>query len=218
MAVGDEYPVVTKVAVLEQRRLIRQAMSIWLASRQDVEFIGSGGGINTIAQMCQRESVDLVLVGLGTEYIENISELASLISLYPKVKFVAIVNDSEASDIDLAIESGFGVVVPNSAGLESILLTFDPETGDGATVAAGPTEATSGPLTPREAEVLSLVGLGSTSHDISEQLGISRSTVANHKERIFNKLQVRNQAHAVARAVSMGIIDPVNEDKARQVS
>jgi DNA-binding CsgD family transcriptional regulator len=40
------------------------------------------------------------------------------------------------------------------------------------------------------------------------QMGISPKTVENHKQRIFSKLGVQNQAHAVAVAVRQGLVDP----------
>src|SRR5213078_1893180 len=63
------------------------------------------------------------------------------------------------------------------------------------------------PLTEREREVLRLVGMGSTTREISGRLGISAKTVENHKHRIFSKLGVHNQAHAVSIAVRKGLID-----------
>jgi DNA-binding CsgD family transcriptional regulator len=53
-------------------------------------------------------------------------------------------------------------------------------------------------LSPREVEILRAVSSGHTTREISEQLEISAKTVENHKQRIFTKLGVRNQAHAVA--------------------
>ena len=47
--------------------------------------------------------------------------------------------------------------------------------------------------------------------EISGRLGISTKTVENHKHRIFAKLGVHNQAHAVSIAVRTGLIDHGNQ-------
>jgi DNA-binding CsgD family transcriptional regulator len=39
-------------------------------------------------------------------------------------------------------------------------------------------------------------------------MGISPKTVENHKQRIFAKLGVQNQAHAVAVAMRSGLVKP----------
>jgi DNA-binding CsgD family transcriptional regulator len=69
-------------------------------------------------------------------------------------------------------------------------------------------ERRSSVLTRREIEVLDAIGGGSTTRDVAMQMGISPKTVENHKQRIFSKLGVQNQAHAVAVAVRQGLVDP----------
>ena len=54
-------------------------------------------------------------------------------------------------------------------------------------------------LTPRQRQILSLVGRGMTARQIARQLGISPKTVEQHKAKIFAKLGVPNQAAAVGR-------------------
>jgi DNA-binding NarL/FixJ family response regulator len=61
-------------------------------------------------------------------------------------------------------------------------------------------------LTKREREVLRHVASGLTTASSAERLGVSAKTIDNHKQRIFGKLGVQNQAHAVSVAHRMGIL------------
>jgi len=63
-------------------------------------------------------------------------------------------------------------------------------------------------LTPREKAVLTLIGSGLTARKVAEELQISYKTVENHKQRIFTKLEVQNQAHAISLAIRRGLIAP----------
>jgi DNA-binding NarL/FixJ family response regulator len=63
-------------------------------------------------------------------------------------------------------------------------------------------------LTPREREVLRLVGEGLSAREIAERLCVSPKTVGSHCENIFRKLGVRTRAQAVALAVSGGVFAP----------
>jgi DNA-binding NarL/FixJ family response regulator len=47
-------------------------------------------------------------------------------------------------------------------------------------------------LSKRETEVLGLVGLGLTTKQIAEDLGISSRTVDSHRQRIMQKLEISN--------------------------
>jgi DNA-binding NarL/FixJ family response regulator len=60
-------------------------------------------------------------------------------------------------------------------------------------------------LSPRQREVLNLVGRGMVAKEVARMLGISEKTVEQHKARIFAKLQVPNQAAAVRFAVAHGL-------------
>ena len=63
------------------------------------------------------------------------------------------------------------------------------------------------PLTKRETEILGLVSNGYPSSDIADFLGISCTTVNNHRQNILSKLGATNSAEAVNYAKNIGIIN-----------
>jgi DNA-binding CsgD family transcriptional regulator len=63
------------------------------------------------------------------------------------------------------------------------------------------------PLTPREVEVLSLVGQGLTNKAVARRLGISVHTVKFHLEALFLKLEATSRAEAVAKGLRGGVIE-----------
>jgi two-component system, NarL family, nitrate/nitrite response regulator NarL len=62
-------------------------------------------------------------------------------------------------------------------------------------------------LTPRELEVLSLVGDGYSNKAAARRLGISQHTVKFHLEAVFAKLGARTRAEAVARGLRRGLVE-----------
>ena len=56
--------------------------------------------------------------------------------------------------------------------------------------------ATAGDLTPREREVLELVGLAMTNREIALQLCLSEKTVKGHVTAVMRKLGVHNRVQA----------------------
>lgn len=61
-------------------------------------------------------------------------------------------------------------------------------------------------LTPREHDVLVAMSDGLPAKSIARRLGVAVKTVENHKIRIYDKLGVRTQAHAVSLAISQGLL------------
>ncbi|WP_394619817.1 response regulator [Lentzea sp. JNUCC 0626] len=63
-------------------------------------------------------------------------------------------------------------------------------------------------LTPREREVLTLVGGGRSNTEIAGLLTLSEATVKTHVARIFAKLGLRDRAQAVVLAYETGLVTP----------
>jgi two-component system, NarL family, nitrate/nitrite response regulator NarL len=62
-------------------------------------------------------------------------------------------------------------------------------------------------LTPREREVLALVGQGLSNKAVARRLGISVHTVKFHLEALFAKLDATSRAEAVAKGLTGGVIE-----------
>ncbi len=63
-------------------------------------------------------------------------------------------------------------------------------------------------LTPREREVLTLVGHGRSNSEIAGDLTLSEATVKTHVARIFAKLELRDRAQAVVLAYETRLVTP----------
>jgi two-component system, NarL family, nitrate/nitrite response regulator NarL len=63
------------------------------------------------------------------------------------------------------------------------------------------------PLTPRETEILTLIGQGMSNKAVARHLGISVHTVKFHLESLFERLGATNRAEAVAKGLLGGVIE-----------
>jgi DNA-binding NarL/FixJ family response regulator len=103
-------------------------------------------------------------------------------------------SDSTAEQLDLALRAV-------AAGLLVRAPTTSAERGFGALSEDLPL------LTPREREVLGLVGKGMSNKTVARHLGISVHTVKFHLEALFAKLGATSRAEAVAKGLVGGVIE-----------
>jgi len=67
-------------------------------------------------------------------------------------------------------------------------------------------------LTPRELEILTLMGRGRSNTELAETLTLSEATVKTHVAHIFAKLALRDRAQAVVVAYETGLVAPGDGD------
>ena len=80
------------------------------------------------------------------------------------------------------------------------------------TAAAAPRDAHACGITARERQILSWLREGKSNQEIGEVLSISALTVKNHVQKILRKLNAANRAQAVARAMSLNLLDDMAPD------
>jgi DNA-binding NarL/FixJ family response regulator len=79
----------------------------------------------------------------------------------------------------------------------------EPDSDDAQDAATG---AVLADLTPREREILGLVGRGMTNHEIAQHLVLSPLTAKTHVSRLFLKLGARDRAQLVVTAYETGLV------------
>ncbi|MDR8390919.1 LuxR C-terminal-related transcriptional regulator [Aliifodinibius sp. S!AR15-10] len=61
-------------------------------------------------------------------------------------------------------------------------------------------------LTPREVEVLTLIGMGLKTGAIARKLELSQATIQNHRSSIRKKLAIESQADYIKYSLAFGLI------------
>jgi len=111
-----------------------------------------------------------------------------------------LVNREIPEEIRAAVQAVAAGLAALPADLAIALL--DGKSSDGA---HAPLD-TDGTLTPREREILTLLGEGLVNREIAVRLGISEHTVKTHLAAIYEKLEASNRAEAVATGLRRGLI------------
>ena len=110
---------------------------------------------------------------------------------------------TEKGYLRLQVEEGirtYALAEPETRGSPQPSLPSADSTGGSA--AKPPSED----LSERELEVLTLLASGRTNSEIAGDLFVAVGTVKSHVNSIYNKLEVRNRAEAVARARDLNLL------------
>jgi two-component system, NarL family, nitrate/nitrite response regulator NarL len=199
----------TRIAVQSRRRLVRDALCAYLASRPEFTVVGQTASMDTMLALCALRRPDVVLIDAEPTGTPTIAELRQLCSTFPAIQVVVAYAELHPQMLAGAIQAGVSALVPCAHGLASLVRTL-------RQYPAGSPPAHDGfALTERELEVVSLLGAGHSVPQMAQLMRISPRTVENHKRRIYVKLGVGNQIRAVSQATSMGLIGNGTGDIAR---
>ncbi len=205
-------PEATRILLIDDHALFREAIARLLAAQADIEVIGEGATVGEGLEIVKTRPVDIVLldINLGFEQGGAFLNLARAEGFSGKVLVVtAGVSKLEAGRLlqrgcagiflkherpQLLIEK-IREVMQRTTELEpedsnTVLKEFkngDPE---------GPR-----PFTPRERQVLCGVFSGRTNKEIAHKLGVSESLVKAFVQQLFRKAGVRSRAQLVRAAV-----------------
>ena len=123
-----------------------------------------------------------------------------------------LLKDVEPADLVAAVRvvaAGEALLAPRlTRRLIEAFVTGSAGVGVGPPDAGSQAAETIARLTPREREVLALVGRGRSNAEIAEQLVFSPLTAKTHVARLFSKLGARDRAQLVVTAYESGLVVP----------
>jgi DNA-binding NarL/FixJ family response regulator len=193
-----------RVAVVGEDPLARAGLVALLAALGEVTVSGQGSPVEARRLT---PHADVVLWdagpagGLGGGFEEDSGAV------------IALVGDERQAV--LAFSSGARGILPRDVGASRLaaalaavgdgLLVIDESFGEALGRRDGPLTLPE-PLTPRELEVLALLGQGLSNKAIAGALGISESTAKFHVNSILGKLGVGSRSEAIVHASRLGLV------------
>jgi DNA-binding NarL/FixJ family response regulator len=209
------------VLLVEDHRLVREALRDALGKEPDIQVIGEAGDAHSAFERTQALNPDVVVLDIGLPDLNGIEAAAKLkeqSGVEPKI--IALSAYADRRFVTEMLRAGASAyVTKSSAGTELVRAIravaaaetyICPEVA-GALVSAmrdGPDRGETPRLSPREREVLRLIAEGTRSPSIAEQLHISLGTVEVHRRNIMRKLGLRSVAELTRYAVREGLVLP----------
>jgi DNA-binding NarL/FixJ family response regulator len=214
-----------RVLLVDDDDLMRAGLKAVLSSDDAIEVVGEAGNGRTAIKQARAQMPDVVLMDVRMPDLDGISATREVLAVSREIK-VAILTTFEQDDyIFGALNAGAsGFLLKRTKPEELIAAIHTLAAGDSllspsvtrrvieqmtAQPVADPSarERLNG-LTPREREVLELIGRGLSNREIAAALVIEESTVKTHVKRILMKLHLRDRVQAVILAYESGLTSP----------
>lgn len=213
-----------RVLLVNETLLMCNVISAALDDEKDIHVVGSGTSITEALEMLREVEVDVILVSTRLPDQGALTLTQKISENSPDIKVVVLgLTDSKEHVLQYVEAGAIGYVLKDDS-VEDLASTIRAANQERALVspkiAAALMERVSelaqlfaqiessvideANLTPRELEVLQLIGQGLTNQEIADKLFIEVGTVKNHVHNILEKLDVSSRDDA---ATYLAILD-----------
>ncbi|MBW4568230.1 MAG: response regulator transcription factor [Tolypothrix carrinoi HA7290-LM1] len=209
-----------RVMVVAASPVVRAGLSAMLTSNPQLTVVGSVSDLDALLGEVQLQP-QVVLLDLSGNFQQSVWE--KLLSMQEKQyssPIMIIADELDSINLEVALRSGVRGILPDTsteseiiAAVEAIafgLIVLHPDAVELLPLKESMREkVTLTPmqtLTPREIEVLEMLGSGLGNKAIAKRLHISDHTVKFHVSSIFGKLGVSSRTEAVTVGVRLGLI------------
>jgi DNA-binding NarL/FixJ family response regulator len=211
-----------RVVVADDQELVRSGFAMIVDAQDDMEVVGEATDGEQAIEIARRERPDVVLMDVRMPRLDGIGATDAIARLgdgAPRVIILTtfdldeyvfaalragasgfLLKDGRREDLLHAIRvvaAGDALLTPSVTRRLIEDYARRPQPGSGARVDV---------LTPREQEVLQLIGLGHNNAEIGAALVVGEATVKTHVGRVLMKLGLRDRVQAVIYAYEAGLV------------
>lgn len=208
-----------RVLVGEQYEIIRRGLSEILNEQTGMRVFAEASSFGDLLSKVRKDPPDLVIIGLSMPGKHALDIVKDLKSEFPHLPIILM--GGKSSDIHVAaraMKAGAAAFLstktPAREVIHAVKLTLRGEryvNAETAQILALETFISGNPtpdvLSDRELQVLCMIASGTTTRDISRDLGISPVTVSTYRQRILEKMRMKHNAELVRYAIENKLIE-----------
>jgi DNA-binding NarL/FixJ family response regulator len=213
MAASHPSEKLTTVAIVDDSRLVREALAAMLGRLPDLQVVASGAAD---AAFIDETKPDVLLLDVGLRDEDSLRVAASLAKRSPRTKVIVMDLIPMSDDIVQFVNAGVSGFVLKDATFDEFVATIRSVAAGGKVLPSRMTESLFSQIakaadaqgheqvledvrmTRREREVIELIGEGLSNKEIAQRLNIAAHTVKSHVRNVMEKLALHTRLQIAA--------------------
>lgn len=196
-----------RIVIAEDHQALIDGIKLSLNSEKDIIVVGEATDGEALIELVRLKKPDVVITDIRMPKCDGISATKIIKKKFPHIQVVGFSMFDQPEAIEKMREAGAsGYIMKNSSlskVIEAIRTVAKKETFFDSNIISEKNSITNEKilLSKREKEIVRLIGEGKTSLEISELLGIEKTTVDSHRKNILKKLNIHGKTDLMRFAV-----------------
>lgn len=204
-----------RVVVVDGHTLTRYGLAGLVGEQADLTIVGEAASVTEAQRVIAETRPDVVTVDVALPDGDGLTLARELRDRHADLGIVVLTSHGEDDVLFRALETGASAFVAKTAPVTEVLsairhaaVAASSFTATGLALALSRRQRTAERLilSPRESEVLSLLGSGMSIPAIARTLFVSQSTAKTYVARLYDKLGASNRAQALMTALRCGLL------------
>jgi NarL family two-component system response regulator LiaR len=207
-----------RVLIVDDHAVVREGLRAFLELQEGIDVAGEAADGNEAIEAARRVRPDVILMDLVMPQLDGVAAMRLLRERVPETRVIVLTSFLDDDKLLPALRSGAGGYLLKNADPPEVARAvraahagealLDPVVAARLveTLAADGVEDPLDRLTPREREVLVLIGRGFPNKRIALELDVSEKTVKTHVGHVLAKLGVTDRTQAAVFAVRSGLV------------
>lgn len=204
-----------KLVLADDHFLVLDGLELLLSTFNFVEKTAGAADYPSLKEALEEDEYDILLLDIHFGKFDGREIILEIKKKYPAIKVIALTSYSDMATIKSAINVGFdGYLLKTDSRIEIEKALKTVSTGEKyfssqtqQTFFETQTFKPNIELTQREKDILQHIVEEKTTKEIAELLFISEKTVETHRGNLMLKLDARNIAGVVRKAIMLGLVE-----------
>ena len=207
-----------RVLIADDHAVVRRGLRTFLDLQDDIEVVGEAEDGEQAVDAAAQLTPDVVLLDLVMPRRDGVAAIPEIRERSPRTRVIVLTSFLDDDKVIPAVRAGASGYVLKDVQPQDLVQAIRTVHGGEALLHPGAAarvmaELAEGArresaLTPREREVLALIGRGMPNKLIARELGVSEKTVTTHVSNLLGKLGLSDRTQAALYAVREGIVRP----------
>ncbi len=216
-----------RILLADDHELFRKGLAGLLGAQPDLDVVGEAEDGLEALSLARDLQPDLIVMDVHMPICDGLEATRLIRQVLPETPIVMLTIAKDDEILFEALQAGANGYLLKDSSSESFLrgvrmalegqVALPSQLASSVFQQLGRRETVAGDgarvdLTPRERDVLDMIGSGASNKEIAERLSISLYTVKSHVRNVLSKLEVGSRREAAQVAARMGLLRPRRQD------